>query len=117
MKNFLKPVIYLLPLVCITLILSSCEKDEPEDDTPVVINTTGIFVVNEGGFNAGNSSISFLNVITNVMTNNVFESVNGFPLGDVAQSMTLHKGKGYAVVNNSAKIEVVNATNFVSLAT
>ena len=107
----------LLPVILLTVLIASCDDDAEDDKTPVVINTTGVFVVNEGSFGSGNGSVSFLNVNTNVMTNNVFETVNGFPLGDVAQSMTLHQNKGYIVVNNSQKIEVVDGTTFASIQT
>lgn len=46
------------------------------------------------------------------MTNDLFEKVNGFPLGDLAQSMTIYNNKGYIIVNNSQKVEVVNMNNF-----
>ncbi len=107
-----------LPLLLfISLLVTSFDIDEPDNDTPIVLTTTGVYVVNEGSFGSGNSSISFLNVTNNVMTNNVFEVINGFPLGDVAQSMTLHKGNGYLVVNNSQKVEVVDGTTFSSVQT
>ncbi len=107
-----------LTLLLFTMVLvTSCDKDEPESDTPVVLTTTGVYVINEGSFGSGNSSISFLNVTNNIMSNNVFETINGFPLGDVAQSMTLHKEKAYLAVNNSQKIEVVNGTTFSSIQT
>jgi YVTN family beta-propeller protein len=47
----------------------------------------------------------------------VFESVNGRPLGNIAQSMTIYNGKGYIVVNNAGKVEVVDAATFMSEAT
>jgi len=117
MKHSFMKISYLLALIIPAFFLTSCDDDAENDNAPVVINTTGVFVINEGSFGAGNGSTSYLNVTNNIMTNDVFETVNGFPLGDVAQSMTLHKGKGYIVVNNSQKIEVVNATNFASVQT
>lgn len=117
MKNFIKKISYVILLISTTSLFTSCDEEVPETTAPIIINTAGVFVMNEGSFGSGNSSISYLNVINNLMTNNLFESVNGFPLGDVGQSMTIHKGKGYLVVNNSQKIEVVNETDFSSIAT
>ncbi len=117
MKNFITKFSYLIAFLTAATLFTSCDEEIDEPTIPVVINTTGVFVMNEGTFGSGNSSISFLNVITNQMSNNVFESINGFPLGDVGQSMTIHRGIGYLVVNNSQKIEVVNATDFTSIAT
>jgi outer membrane protein assembly factor BamB len=77
----------------------------------------GVFVVHEGNFQGGNASLSFLNKSSGVMSNGVFTSVNNIPLGDVGQSMEVYNGKGYIVVNNSGKIEVVNLTDLSSAGT
>lgn len=77
----------------------------------------GVFVVHEGNFQGGNASLSFYSKDTEVMSNGVFTSVNAIPLGDVAQSMEVYGGKGYIVVNNSGKIEVVDLDGLTSLGT
>ncbi|MBL0342421.1 MAG: hypothetical protein IPP71_16850 [Bacteroidetes bacterium] len=58
--------------------------------------------------------MSYLSLANGVITNNLFENVNGFPLGDIAQSMMLHNNKGFIIVNNSQKVEVVNSNDFTS---
>ena len=78
----------------------------------------GVFVVHEGGFQAGNASLSFYSKDTELMSNGVFSSANGsVPLGDVAQSMELYGDRGYIVVNNSGKIEVVDLKGLTSVGT
>ncbi|MCB9185612.1 MAG: YncE family protein [Flavobacteriales bacterium] len=77
----------------------------------------GVFVVHEGNFQGGNASLSFYSKDTEVMSNGVFASVNNIPLGDVGQSMEIHGGKGYIVVNNSGKIEVVDLDGLSSVGT
>lgn len=77
----------------------------------------GVFVLHEGNFNGGNASISFLLKDESVIANGVFSTVNSTPLGDVGQSMTIIGDKGYIVVNNSGKIEVVNLADFSSAGT
>jgi hypothetical protein len=42
----------------------------------------------------------------------VFQAVNGFPLGDVLQRVVVQDGIGYAVMNNSNKVVVFNAKTF-----
>ena len=77
----------------------------------------GVFVLNEGNFNGGNASLSFYNKNSEMMSNGVFTSVNSIPLGDVAQSMEIRDGKGYIVVNNSGKVEVINLSDLTSVGT
>lgn len=77
----------------------------------------GVFILHEGNFQGGNASLSFYNKFTELMSNGVFTSVNTIPLGDVGQSMEVYNGKGFIVVNNSGKIEVVNLTDLSSAGT
>lgn len=70
----------------------------------------GVYVVNEGNFMYGNSSLSFYNPTEKRVYNQVFMSRNGAPLGDVAQSMYLWKNLGFVIVNNSGKIYVIDNT-------
>ncbi|MBL0343362.1 MAG: hypothetical protein IPP71_22375 [Bacteroidetes bacterium] len=100
-------------LASFTILLSSCKEDK-DDKSPVPNITNGVFIVNEGSFGSGNSSVSYLSLANGVITNNLFENVNGFPLGDIAQSMMLHNNKGFIIVNNSQKVEVVNSNDFTS---
>lgn len=111
-----KAVSGFLGAAALGIFFSGCLKS---DNEAIVANyiSEGVFIVNEGSFNAGNSSLSYLNLDNQTMSNNVFESTNGFPLGDVAQSMTIAGGKGYIVVNNSQKVEVVDLSNMNNIAT
>lgn len=92
----------------------ACENDPAPE---IITGSEGYFVVNEGGFNNSNTSISFFDRNTGVMTNDVFTSHNGRPLGDQSQSLTVFEGKAYIVVQHSAKVEVIDADNFSSLST
>lgn len=117
-------ILNLLFLIGITL-LFSCEKDEiiippiPTTDTTSVDSTymNGVYVINEGGFGNGNASISYIHSDGDTLINQLYNAKTELPLGDVAQSMNTYAGKGYIVVNNSAKIEVVDLTDFSSLGT
>lgn len=77
----------------------------------------GYWIANEGGFTLGQASLSFLDVVEDTLYNNVFQAINGRPLGDVLQSINYYKGKAYLIINNSRKIEVVDSITFQSLAT
>jgi YVTN family beta-propeller protein len=110
----MKTKLSFIPMIALAL-LTSCKNDD--DTTTPVITSQGAFVVNEGSFGSGNASISYVDFTTGVISNNVFESTNSYPLGDVAQSMLIHNDKGFIVVNNSQKVEVVNSNDLTSIAT
>lgn len=103
----LKPV-FLLALVATLFV--SCAKDED----PVICTDTplgpGVWIANEGGFGNNNASLTFL-ADDGSVRDGIFESVNGQPLGDVAQSIFTHNGLGYIAVNGSQKIEVIDLSS------
>jgi len=99
----------------------SCSKSPVREETTTVdpppVNNSyqkGIFIVNEGNFNWGNASITFINTKDSV-EQDVFKTHNGRSLGDVAESMQAFNGKGFILVNNSNKIEVVSLKDFTSV--
>jgi hypothetical protein len=92
---------------------TSCKKDK-EENTTLPQNTNpetgylyGAFVVNEGSFMSNNGSMSYVDA-QNEITNDVYLQVNGFELGDVLQSFMVSGNEGYAVLNNSQKVVVVD---------
>ena len=102
MKNSNK--LFKLTIFLITIIIASCTKDNPRPLIPVSEKyDDGIFVTCEGNFNSANGSLSFISD-DGVVENNIFNNVNGFPLGDVVQSITIIDTTAYIVVNNSGKV-------------
>ena len=88
----------LLCAVCLT----GCMKwDYVLNDEPLELEGKGLFIINEGNFQYGNSTLSYYNPADNSLQNDVFIRANGMKLGDVAQSMTIYEGLGWVVVNNS----------------
>ena len=107
----MKKLKLILSLFCLVLSISSCKK---EDNKPTTDNLNGLFIVNEGAFMGGNSAISFMSSDSTFFSADIYTAANGgIPLGDIAQSMSIHDGKAYIVVNNSSKIEVVSMKDFV----
>ncbi len=108
---------FLLLLTVTSLTLSSCKKDPDEVKNPVVVDQLykkGVFILNEGDFMSSNASIDFYNRDSNTVISNVFEAVNGRPLGSLLQSMTIHDSLAYMVLNQSGKVEVMHVNTFVS---
>jgi len=83
---------------------------------PPTVNSSGVYVVNEGLFAQNNATLSYKNLEDGTVTNNAYSSANnGNPLGDNANSMTISGSKGYIAVDNSNKVEIINLDNFKSL--
>lgn len=106
------------PLLVLAVVLNSCKKDTTEE-TPAPSNTnytTGVFFMNEGNFGANNASISYI-APDGSRVEDLYFSENGIGMGDVLQSAEWHNGNVYAVLNNSAKLEIIGASDFKRKAT
>lgn len=116
MKN-LSRIIFALIIINVVA-FSSCKKDATSDTTigGKQSFTTGVFVINEGMF-PGVGSVSFYNRSTGKVQNDIYADVNGVPLGSTVQSIEVYDSLAYIVVNNSGKVEVVNAGTFKSVGT
>jgi len=112
-----------IAFITLFMLLFACKKDKlgPQciscTTTPTNTSSNSVIIINEGNFGFGNATISVYNENTQQVSQNVFQQKNALPLGDVAQSFTQINNKGYIVVNNSNKVEVVNITDFSSIAT
>ncbi len=97
------------------LAFSSCMKDDEVwnvDDRPSGQGAAGVFVVNEGNYMYQNTSLSYFNLESCAIENDIFYKANGLGLGDVAFSMTVRDSLAYIVVNNSGKIYIINTQTF-----
>jgi len=97
------------------LFLAGCAEEEGMTELPLPPDeptSYRIWVGNEGGFTYGNASLSSIDPATGVVTDQVIQSANGRPLGDVLQSMTVIDGRLYLALNNSGRVEVVDTSDF-----
>jgi YVTN family beta-propeller protein len=92
----------------------SCTKDEvPVGETPEV--TRGVYVLNEGNFNANNTTLTYYSFQTQTPVTDFYFNANGRGLGDTGNDMILYGGKLYIVMNVSSYVEVAGANDAKSL--
>ncbi len=109
--NFIR---HLLPVAIFTVFLS-CEKSENKTEPDGY--SQGVYIVNEGSFQASNGSISYFDPSRNLIINGIFEAANNRPLGDVVQSISVaNDTTAYIVVNGSGKVEIVRLKDFMTIA-
>lgn len=104
-----------LLLVLLESLLVACMKDDQWvkdhlQQGTVQLSSGSVFVVNEGNFMYGNATLTCYDTLKREVFNDLFYRVNGLPLGDVAESMTIHNSNGFVVVNNSGKIYIFNTS-------
>lgn len=103
------------------LAAAGCKDDPLPEPTPQPVSGIqpgqGMFIAAEGNFQFGNASVYYWKPGDTVASGDLFLPANQRPLGDICQSITINGNRGYVVVNNSGKVEVVDLSNFKSTAT
>ena len=86
-----------------------CVKD-PSSVQPVIPipSAKGVYVLNEGLFGQGNSTLSYYDLESFRVFNDVFAAVNSRNLGDVGNQIVIRGEDAYIVVNNSDRIEIID---------
>lgn len=104
-----------LILFTVTLFIS-CSGDD--DNQPVYVPAefeNGILITNEGPFNNGSGTVTFISDDYTTVVQNIYRAVNGSNLGNLVQSMGFDNNNAYIVVSNSHKIVVANRYTFEGL--
>lgn len=100
-------------LIFLSVLLNSCmDWEEVNIEPDFSVSGDGIYILNEGNFQYGNATLSYYEPQSGIVENEVFYRANGMKLGDVAQSMTIHDGKGWVVVNNSHVVFAIDLRTF-----
>lgn len=101
----------------IALVIIGCRSNPTEPSVEVPYAVTEVYVVNEGNFMRGNSTLTVYLPDSAKAYQDVFTTVNGRPLGDTGNDIVVYAGKVYIVVSGSQKIEVISATDQKSVGT
>lgn len=104
-KNKMKNL-KLIALIAGLLSLNAC-TDEESPQLPKGAYENGYFISNEGPFQNGTGSITFVGE-DGTVEQNVYKAINGEDLGNIVNSISLAGDHAYMVVNNSNKIVVAN---------
>jgi len=107
-------ITYLFLVLCCTFVACSPEEVDPPVPIKGIQPGVGFFILNEGGFNFGNASLSYYKYDTDSVQQSIFQNANGRPLGDVLQSAAIRDSLLYLVLNNSGKIEVASIEDLTS---
>lgn len=107
----------LFGLSSLVLAFTSCRDKDKDEPIPVAVAkyANGAFILNEGAMGNGNASVSFLNLASDAITNDIFMDANNRPVGDVLQSACINGDNIYLVANNSGKVEVARKSDMVSV--
>jgi hypothetical protein len=96
-------------------LLQSCRENSTTDVTPRGQYEGSVLISNEGPFTTGTGTISYFDRQSRQILNDIFNTMNSRPLGNIVQSVHVHSGRAYIVVNNANKVEIVNAGDFRSV--
>lgn len=107
-----------LVIGCISLMCLSCGDDFDDENVLTeaiednLIFESGFFVTNEGPFNEGFGSVSFVNSDLSDTENGIYQEANDDNLGNIVQSMGFNGDDLYIVANVGNRITVVNRSSF-----
>lgn len=107
-------------VLAFSLVLTACSSDDKEVLPPeeeLGAYHQGIFVTNEGPFNNGTGTLTYLSKDFATVENNVYFNVNEENLGNIVQSMTFGEEEAFIIVSNAHKIIVVNSSTLEQTAT
>lgn len=105
--------------VLIIATCASCDRYElhPEGETHKVTDDTtnvSFYLLNEGNMASNKSSLDYFDASTGLYHRNYYADQNPdvvLGLGDVGNDLQIYGSKLYAVINNSHKMEVMDASN------
>lgn len=99
--------------LAIGIVINACSKDNALG----VLNLSndyadGILISNEGPFNNGTGTVTFISDDLTMIENAIFKKENAEDLGNIVQSIGFTEERAYIIANVSNKINVVNRNSF-----
>lgn len=104
----------LVPALFALLCITGCSENPSSPSSLPSGSSTALFILNEGNFGRGNSTLSVYNPDSGTIVNDAFRAVNGRGLGDTGNSLAMSGDALYIVMNGSNTIEVVDASTLVA---
>lgn len=110
---------YLIYICVVVILLSGCRDDFGEVNLQATeyLYSEGVFIVNEGLYGQGNTSLSFIVLDSLKVYQDIFYAANNRPLGDVAMNLCRVNDILFIVVNNTGKVEAVDLTSMLAVET
>ncbi|QCX00340.1 YncE family protein [Aggregatimonas sangjinii] len=93
---------------------TACENDDNGGNEPMATGdyVDGILLTNEGPFNNGTGTVTFISNDLETQEDAIFNAVNSEDLGNIVQSIGFVENSAYIIANVSNKITVVNRFTF-----
>ena len=101
-------------LILLCCLLGSCQKDKPAAINNTTTNqTTGVYIVCEGQFQAANASLYLYTPVNDSVYGDLYAAANGqSTMGDVFQCLAPVGNQLFLSINNSRKVAVINSANY-----
>jgi len=105
--------------IALGLFIVSCESDDNgiETVTPRGDYEKGILVSNEGPFNNGTGTVTYISEDLTTIEEAIYKRVNNADLGNIVQSIGFTSDNAYIIANVSNTLNVVNRYTFEKIAT
>lgn len=98
-------------------ITTSCHKNNSVTPSTPTAQRAGIYILNQGQYPTGAATLTYYDYTTQVLTADIFASVNGRSLGTTGNDAEVYGSKMYITVDGSGTVEVVNAKTAKSIKT
>lgn len=106
-------VCQLFGFLSVLLLFSRCSEPIPTvEEEEFEEDGNGVYILNEGNYNYGNSTLSYYNPEQRKVENNVFIRANEFKMGDTGQSITLYDNTAIIAMENCGTIWGIDTKNF-----